>query len=97
MPKVACRIFLKILDMYPERLHDITDEDAIKEGIGMCTLDGCENLYECYTDFMGFIKPKASFLSLWEMINGEESVLLNPWVWVIVFERIEQPKEFLCQ
>lgn len=37
--------------------------------------------------------PKNSFFSLWQKINGLESLQSNPWVWVIEFERIEKPQE----
>lgn len=33
MPKDACRIFLKITDIKVERVQDISEEDAIKEGV----------------------------------------------------------------
>jgi hypothetical protein len=33
MPREACRLKLEILSIRPERLHDITEEDAIREGI----------------------------------------------------------------
>lgn len=32
MPAKAARMFLQLIDIYPERLHDITDEDAVREG-----------------------------------------------------------------
>lgn len=33
MPKEAARIFLRVTDVRVERLHDITEEQAVKEGI----------------------------------------------------------------
>lgn len=33
MPREACRLFLKITDIKIEKLQDITEEDAIKEGV----------------------------------------------------------------
>ncbi|WP_417237247.1 MULTISPECIES: hypothetical protein [Flavobacteriaceae] len=33
MPKKACRIFLKITDIRVERIQDITEEDALSEGV----------------------------------------------------------------
>jgi len=33
MPKLACRIFLKVTDVRCERLHEVTEQDAVDEGI----------------------------------------------------------------
>lgn len=70
MPKKAARIWLEITDVSVEKLNDITEQDAIKEG--------CEDLY-CYS-------PDGNFLMLWKEINGPGSLSLNPWVWVITFK-----------
>ena len=37
---------------------------------------------------------KESFFTLWESINGKESLESNPLVWVYDFERIEKPDNF---
>ena len=39
--------------------------------------------------------PVSSFYTLWGLINGNESLAQNPWVWVIEFERIDKPDNFL--
>jgi hypothetical protein len=72
MPKDAARIWLKLTEVRVERLQDITEKDAIAEGIED------ESPY--------FYNPKYSFISLWESINGEGSFYQNPWVWVLTFE-----------
>lgn len=90
MPKVACRIWHEVIDVYPERLYDITDASAIAEGIKRHVPvpgDG-ETIYKNY---MGennayTYNPKKSFMSLWEKINGRENLLSNPWVWVIRYK-----------
>lgn len=90
MPKAACRIKLRITSIRIERLHDITEDDALAEGIAYDVMDdnskACMNYIRKEYDIQ--YKPKHSFLSLWQSINGLESLTANPWVWVITFERI---------
>lgn len=92
MPKAACRLFLRIKDVRVERLQDITNEDALAEGVKEIEKD------EAYFDYMKgagtYVRPIGSFFSLWRSINGEKSYDANPWVWVIEFERIEKPIDF---
>ena len=42
--------------------------------------------------FPTFGNPVDSFRTLWQSINGHDSWSVNPWVWVISFERIDKPK-----
>jgi hypothetical protein len=84
MPKEAARIFLKVTDVRVERLQDITEEDAIAEGMSKTLVDG-----------VIFISAKGNFHVLWDSLNikrgyGWED---NPWVWVIKFERVEVENE----
>lgn len=104
MPKSACRIFLKITDIRVERLQDISEDDATKEGIELIN-------HNCFKNYMqskewaynnqnqnGFEMvedPIGSFASLWSSINGEQSWNDNPWVWVISFEKIDKPTDFV--
>jgi hypothetical protein len=85
MPKLACRIWLKITNVRVERLQGITEEDAIKEGVNKTNSVNewyyMKNVYS--TD-----SPIIAFERLWQSINGKESWNDNPWVWVIEFERI---------
>lgn len=87
MPKDACRIFLKITNTRVERLMDISREDARAEGVER--INGAQ--FKNYVDGTSTYNERTSFYSLWESINGKESLESNPWVWVIEFERIEKP------
>lgn len=98
MPKQACRIFLKIKDVRVERLQDIDKQSAINEGVQIIfDAETHVPVYKKYNlkETLGTINPILSFYILWETINGKGSVELNPWVWVIEFEQIEKPKNFL--
>lgn len=96
MPKKACRLFLEITGVRVERLHEITESDAVAEGINpVQSFDSGagiseRQLYENYCDY-GYTEllPKDSFMSLWYKINGEESWNANPWVWVVEFKKGE--------
>lgn len=95
MPKEACRLFLKVKSIRVERLQDISEEDAIAEGIEVMRVH-VHKVFRNYQDeaktnggYKGFVETAiASFKSLWQSINGEQSWKNNPWVWVIEFERI---------
>lgn len=87
MPRAASRITLEITGVRVERLQDISEADAIAEGI--------EPLQEGFglPDGRHFhaTDPRQSYFSLWEAINGPGSVEANPWVWIVEFKRLEQP------
>lgn len=94
MPRWASRITLKITGVRVERLQDISEGDAIAEGVeNSGEFFGCP----CWRDYMepnpelsSFPDdPVGSFASLWESIHGPDSWDQNPWVWVIEFRRVE--------
>ena len=97
MPKDLCRTFLQITDIRVERLKDISEEDAISEGIQYVVSDLCRG-YNDYAALKNNKKliaavldsPRQSFRSLWESINGSESWNLNPWVWCVSFDKIDK-------
>jgi hypothetical protein len=76
MPRWASRINLEITGVRVERLQDISEADAIAEGIT--------------ADFLEHIYGPAGYRDLWESINGKGSWDKNPWVWVIEFKRIDE-------
>ena len=97
MPKEACRIFLEVTDVRAERLQDISEEDAISEGLSkVYNKTYGESMYPDYiSDRMGWYLAKNSFETLWKSINGKKSWKQNPWVWVYEFKQVEKPKNFL--
>ena len=95
MPKVAARIFLKLVSVHVERLNDIDQKSAINEGI-IQNSDAKEGWYKNYLFKNPNINmlPKKSYMTLWQKINGKDSWDLNPFVWVYKFERTERPHDF---
>lgn len=84
LPKSASRIWLMIEDIRVERVQEISEEDAILEGIEKVELDS-QPKWKRYDEGFCTMYPTISFKSLWHSINGEESWNSNPWVWVIKF------------
>lgn len=89
MPKEAARIFLRVTDVRAERLRDITEADAVKEGLYKgWRLSGRGSLA---------LSARQAFMWLWETITRDgpayKTWACNPWVWVIEFERCEKPEE----
>lgn len=97
MPKAAARIFLKVTNVRAERLQDISEADAIAEGViqhsdyGTTGYVDYENRDVAVTD----IDAIWSYQTLWQSIYGKESWEQNPFVWVYDFEQVEKPADFL--
>lgn len=90
MPRWASRITLEITSVRVERLQDISEADAVAEGIEQmpCAVPDTR-LWRNYDPGNGWTPslaiPQNSFRSLWESINGPDSWDENPWVWVVEF------------
>lgn len=93
MRKEYTRIWLECTEVRCERLQDISEQDALAEGIEKIEKG---TPHEGYKDYyikgltIG-VKPIDSFFSLWLQINGLESMQSNPWVFVYEF-KTNKPK-----
>lgn len=78
MPKSAARIWLQVKEIRVERLHDISEEDAIQEGIETLPYKQYGNpIYRVYPHQLGTRWPRDSFVSLWKNIHGKPTINLN--------------------
>lgn len=102
MPQAYARIFLKVINVRVERLQDISEEDAIAEGIeqvgGEASLSPWRNYLKGKKGEMlqHCSSPKRSYQTLWDSINKKEPEKqwqANPYVFIYEFERIEKPEE----
>jgi hypothetical protein len=83
MPRSASRITLEITEVRVERLQDISETDAIAEGL---------RPYWKQTEDPKWVEPGTcidAFKELWESINSPGSWDVNPWVWVIEFRKVD--------
>lgn len=85
MPKEAARIWLKVTDVRVERLHDMTLDDFLSEGVVIRpeAFNDPENAY---------MQARSEFARIWDSTIRKSQTDLNPWVWVIEFERCEKPE-----
>jgi hypothetical protein len=85
MPRWASRITLEVTGVRVERLNQISEEDAVAEGIvaapgGMWS--GAEG--------QAGTTPKAAYALLWDHINGPGAWDANPFVVAVEFRRAAQ-------
>ena len=79
-PQFPC-LQLKITEIRVERLQQITEQDCLKEGVGNPILR------QCY---------QSEFKALWNAIYGYQAWDVNPFVWVISFERCADNENGEC-
>lgn len=87
MPRWACRLWLRVTAVRPERLQDITTADAIAEGMTP-TWEGQS------APGVPHKSEIDQFADLWDSINAKRGHGwdTNPWVWVYTFERAARPE-----
>jgi hypothetical protein len=84
MPRTRSRITLLVDDVKVERLQDISEDDAIAEGVvDMGRRDG-EPYSHCHIPGVPSIRVEHDavpvYSQLWELINGPGSWASNPWI-----------------
>ena len=92
MPADHARTYIKITSVRCERLWDITEADAIAEGIE-CIGEkfGIKQWKHYSSDIDAGGWPVISYRSLFEKINGKGYWQANPWVFVYDYQLIEKP------
>lgn len=88
MPRWACRLVLEVTDVRVERLHCITEEDALAEGIERDGRRFLGAVHKGRKTRDAFFTATGAFEDLWIATYGRESWDDNPWVWVVSFRRV---------
>lgn len=68
---------LVVEEVHARRLQDMTDKDALAEGIELATIAPGGT-------------PRARYAMLWDEINGRGSWEQNDWVWVYRFSQVRR-------
>lgn len=89
MPRWASRIALNIIGIRAERVQDMSEADAIAEGLQRCP-SFRSKWFVPGRDYVSD-NPIDLYRELWDSINVARgySWESNPWVWVIEFPRFE--------
>lgn len=90
MPRAASRLTLEVTGVRVEQLQDISEADAIAEGVHpdpRCRQDDDAAGFHRIGAVRGGSFPIARYGALWESINGLGSWRANPYVWAIEFRR----------
>ena len=80
MPLGLSRITLEETEVRVQRLQDISEEDALAEGVEPKTWGARA---------MAGQGARAAYAELWDEINGAGAWTINPWVWAISFKRVQ--------
>lgn len=89
MPRWASRITLRLTDVRVQRIQDITEEDAIAEGVvytGPYPMAVAAGFIPIPADL-----ARKEYKDLWNSINARRGHPWekNDWVWALTFERSE--------
>jgi hypothetical protein len=85
MPRAKSRLTLTVTDVRVQRLQEISEADAIAEGIEAATAphEGWQHYGE--RDGLPGIIAVDSYRTLWDSINGAGAWKANPWVVAVTF------------
>lgn len=101
MPKEIAQLFLRVTNVQMERLQEITEEQAILEGIEKRAVPviNASNVFEYRIPGTHnvCISGRGAFSHLWDRTIKKANLPrygwnANPWVWVTKFERISKGK-----
>ena len=91
MPRWSSRITLEITEVRIERLQDISEDDAIAEGIEIKDFEKGTVMLKGGGSPVLKTSYRSKFIGLWNKINGKKSDWdLNHWVNVVSFEIIKR-------
>ena len=95
MPLAFSRYFVQVLNVRHERVGDISEDDAVQEGIERLNT----GYYHNYGIGPAQLTARNSFGTLWESLHGPTTFFSETptaWVWAITFDPVNHPNEALA-
>lgn len=89
MPRSASRLTLLVDAVKIERLNDISEADAIAEGIGDFTAAGSPTHKRLAETQTRLCWPQRLYALLWDEINGTGAWAANPWIVAVTFRTVQ--------
>lgn len=87
--KEAARIWLRVTSVRVERLKDITEDEAKREGVTPSDAEGASNAWGG--------PHRWAFMRAWAGIYGKDTIAgASPWVWVVDFEVVSTTGRPAC-
>lgn len=77
MPREFSRLTLTVTDVRVQRLQDISEADAMAEGVDAVTMDDVPR--------QAAMSRRSDFAALWNSLHGPEAWDANPWVAAYTF------------
>lgn len=94
LPERFARYFIQIADVKHQRLQEITEEGAVKEGMNYP--DIWNKYFPHYGEgetIVGVNSYVNTYRVVWDSINPKNPWASNDWVWVYSFKKVNNPKE----
>jgi hypothetical protein len=89
MPEWASRSKALVVSARPEKLQDITAEDAIREGLIYIPGQIIPTWWKNGVDEGTYLSPVRCYEALWDSINAKKYPWSsNPWVWRYELEKV---------
>lgn len=83
MPRWASRLTLTVTGVRVQRLQEISEEDAIAEGVALAPIGEGEWWVPDQTNV--YPSPVLAFFDLWDSIHGAGTWSANPWAAAVSF------------
>jgi hypothetical protein len=84
MPRAFSRLTLTVTDVRVQRLQDISEADAVAEGVNPCLCGhNCPNGE--HGGCCGICEPVTAYAELWTELHGPGAWAANPWVCALTF------------